>query len=328
MSRWLRFLVSAVLLALVVTLADWREVLEVMRRVDVGWVGIALLLAVCDRIVTNFRWQAFLTARDVDIGFMRLFRVQLLANFIGSFLPGFIGVDAVRIGALCRSGEPTAPVVAATLVDRFSIALATLLLGAATVLLLAGTRLPPHVVQFVLVLAGLGTAMVMTGLHPGVRRWAQAQMLPWVPERLRHTVAEVGRASLAYRHQPALVVRATLLTALLFFVRILFAKSLGHACGIDIAIADLLLVIPVLWVVVMVPITIGGIGVQDAGYVVLMGFIGIAAPVAISMSLVEHVVSRVASLPGALFLSEANARNPVGDGGSKAPALPIDTRHD
>ncbi len=326
MTRLLRFLVSAVLLGLVLALADWREVLEVMRRVDLGWVGIALLLAICDRIVTNFRWRAFLTARGVDVGFMRLFRVQLLANFIGSFLPGFIGVDAVRIGALCRAGEPTAPVVAATLVDRFTIALATLLLGAATVLLLAGTRLPSHVVQFVLVLAAAGTATVMTGLHPGVRRWARSRILPWVPERLRHTVAEVGRASLAYRHQPALILRVVFLTAVLFFVRILFAKSLGHACGIDIGIAELLLVIPVLWVVVMVPITVGGIGVQDAGYVVLMGFIGIGAPVAISMSLVEHIVSRVASLPGAFFLAEARARMPRDGGTSKPPSLPVDTR--
>ncbi len=40
MTRLLRFLVSAVLLGLVLALADWREVLEVMRRVDPGWVGV------------------------------------------------------------------------------------------------------------------------------------------------------------------------------------------------------------------------------------------------------------------------------------------------
>lgn len=308
MSRLLRFLVSAGLLALVLSFADWHEVWDVLRRVDLRWVAAALGLAIADRLVTNFRWQDLLRGRGVHIGFLRLFRVQLLANFIGSFLPGFIGVDAVRIGSLCRSGESTAPVVAATLIDRFTIALATVLLGALTVLVLAQSRLPPHLVQFVLALAVAGLAGVLAILHPAVRRWIHDRLLPRVPERLRATFADVGRAALAYRHQPALMVRMVGWTVLLFAVRIGFAKVLGLACGVDIVTADLLLVIPVLWVVVMAPITIGGIGVQDAGYVVLMGLIGIGAPVAVSMSLVEHIVARLASLPGAFFLSEVSAR--------------------
>lgn len=60
------------------------------------------------------------------VGFLRLFPVQLAANFFGPFLPSSMGVDAVRIAALCRAGNPTALVVAATLVDRVSIVIATL----------------------------------------------------------------------------------------------------------------------------------------------------------------------------------------------------------
>jgi arylsulfatase A-like enzyme len=44
-----------------------------------------------------------------------------------------------------------------------------------------------------------------------------------------------------------------------------------------------------------------------------MGLIGIGAPVAVSMSLVEHIVARLASLPGAFFLSEVSARGTPAD---------------
>lgn len=95
---------------------------------------------------------------------------------------------------------------------------------------------------------------------------------------------------------------------------------------------DLMLVIPILWVIVMLPITIGGIGLQDAGYVVLMGLIGVSAPVAVGMSLVEHVMTRVAILPGVFFIAEITEKKEpastvqdhihppeivVGDGGLK-----------
>ena len=304
-SRILRFVVSAGLLALVLAFADWHEVWRVLSTVAPLWVVAAAALAFADRVLTNHRWQALLAGRGVQIDYWRLFRVQLAANFVGSFLPGFIGVDAIRIAALVRAGEPTNEVIAATLVDRVTIALATVLVGALTILALAQARLPPGLVQFVLLLALLGLLGLATLVLPAVRRWARLSLLPRIPERLRHRVHGVADAALAYRLQPRLAAWVAAWTLAIFVVRLLFALSLGHACGIAIPWRDLLLVIPVLWVVVMAPITIGGIGVQDAGYVVLMGLIGIGAPIAVSMSLLEHVVSRAVSLPGALFLRDA-----------------------
>ena len=304
MSKIVRVLISVGLLALVIGFADWHAVWAVLRKVDLRWVAVVLLIAVLDRLITNYRWQILLRGRGVTIGFAQLFRVQLAANFIGAFLPGFIGVDAVRITALCRSGEPTAPVFAATLVDRATLAIATLIIGAVTVILLAHERVPDHIVRFVLILTVIAVLMLSIALHPVVRRWARIKLLPHIPERLRHRVAEIADASLAYRHQWRLVAEVGVVTLLLFAVRIGFAKAVAYSCGLDLSWLDLLLVIPILWVVVMLPITIGGIGVQDAGYVVLMGLIGVAAPVAVSMSLVEHVVARLASLPGALFIND------------------------
>lgn len=83
---------------------------------------------------------------------------------------------------------------------------------------------------------------------------------------------------------------------LLFFVRILFAKSIALSCGVNVPMLDLLLVIPILWILVMLPMTIGGFGVQEASYALLMGLVGVGPAVAVSMSLIEHVVARAASL--------------------------------
>lgn len=304
MSRLVRALISIGLLALVLAFADLRAMWAVLREINHVWVGAALLLAFLDRVITNYRWMILLAGRGVVIGFMRLFRVQLAANFIGAFLPGFVGVDAVRITALCRSGEPTAPVIAATLVDRATLALGTLIVGALAVIFAAQARLPAHIVQFVLAVAAIGLSAVGVCLHPKVRRWVRLRLLHRVPERFQHVLMEIVNASLAYRHQWGTVARLAVLTLMLFGLRIVFAKAVAYSCGVDIPFLDLMMIIPILWIVVMIPISVGGIGVQDAGYVVLMGLLGVSAPVAVSMSLVEHIVARVASLPGALFMGE------------------------
>jgi uncharacterized protein (TIRG00374 family) len=303
-SLFLRIAVALILLAVVITFADWAEIWGVLKTVDIAWILGALALAFADRLIINQRWQALLVALGIRRGFWSLFRIQLAANFAGSFLPSSLGVDALRITALVRAGLATAPVFAATLVDRFSLVLASLLFGSAMLLMLAGTKIPPDVAHVVFAVTAAGVLACAFCLYPPVRRWVRERLLPLVPAALRNTAHGIANAALAYRHRAGTVAVVVAITLALFFVRILFAKTLGLACGIDIRILDLLLVIPLLWIMVMLPITIGSIGIQEASYVVLMGLIGVDPAIAVSMSLIEHVVSRLASLPGLLFVGD------------------------
>jgi glycosyltransferase 2 family protein len=321
MSLWLRIAVSAGLLALVIAFADWSEIWSVLRDVRLEWIAAALLLTFSDRLLMNYRWQILLCARGVVLGFGRLFRVQLAANFLGTFLPASIGVDAVRIAALCRAGQPMPPVVAATLVDRATIVLATLVLGSVTVVGLAQARVPPDVARFVYAMTAFGIVACAVCLHPTVRRWVRGNVVPRIPQRFREPFTRVAAASLAYASEWRTLAALGVLTLAVFAVRIMFAKAVALACGVDIPVLDLLLIVPILWIAVMLPVTIGGIGVQDASYVVLMALIGVAAPFAVSMSLVEHVVTRLATLPGVLFLGDvARRRAGVAAAPAAAPA--------
>jgi glycosyltransferase 2 family protein len=313
MSLWLRIVVSAGLLALVIAFADWSEIWSVLRDVRLEWIAAALLLTFSDRLLMNYRWQLLLAGRDVVLGFGRLLRVQLAANFLGTFLPASIGVDAVRIAALCRAGHPMPPVVAATLVDRATVVLATLVLGSVTVVGLAQARVPGDVARFVYAMTAVGIVACAVCLHPSVRRWVRGSLVPRVPQRFREPFTRIAAASLAYATEWRTLAALGALTVAVFAVRILFAKAVALACGVDIPFLDLLLIVPILWIAVMLPITIGGIGVQDASYVVLMALIGVGAPFAVSMSLVEHVVTRLATLPGVLFLGDV-ARRGAGAG--------------
>jgi len=304
----LRILISLGLFAIVIAIADWRAVTVVLKSVAPKWVGVALALAVVDRLLLNYRWQLLLLAQGISVTFGRLFKVQLAANFLGSFLPTSVGVDAVRAATLCRWGNPMALVVAATLVDRATMVLATLVFGSTMILVLAEARLPPKLEVSVLTITVL--VMVAGGviLLPSVRRWVRSVLLPRLPARLGQASAAIGRASLMYRHARPTLGRVALVTLVIFVGRILFAKSLALACGVDVPFRDLLMVVPILWIIVMLPITVGGLGVQDAGYMALMALVGVSAPVAVSMSVLEHVLTRFVSLPGA-FLIDTHARH-------------------
>jgi uncharacterized protein (TIRG00374 family) len=305
----IRIIISFGLLALVVVFADWRAMAAVLREVDLRWIACAALLALIDRLAINRRWQILLAARGIAVRFVPLLRMQLAANFLGSFLPSSVGVDAVRIAALCRAGQPQAEVIAATLVDRATLIIATLLFGSAMIVAVAGSRIPVGFARPVLMITTATVLIVGLCLLRPVRRWVRSVMLERIPQRSRRALVSIGDASLAYRGDSRVMFQVAAWTMALFGIRILFAKAVALSCGADLPFAALLAVIPILWIVVMLPITVGGIGVQDVGYVALMALLGVAPAVAASMSLVEHVVTRLVNLPGALFIGDiTNAR--------------------
>jgi len=305
-GKGLRLALSLGLLALVLWLAHWQSVIRVLEQVKGGWVFVAVCLSAADRLVCNYRWQILLAARGVPVGFLRLFVVQLAANFFGSFLPSSVGIDAIRIAAVCRAGESTALVVAATLVDRVSKGIATFLFGSVAIVTLAGERIPRDLQQAVLYSTLAIVIMTLAAFHPAVWRLVRVTLLLLLPERWARAVSAVADASLAFRRDGMALLAVTVLAVVLFAIRILCIKALTLACGVEIPIASLVLIIPIIWIILMLPVTIGNIGLQDAGYVALMSLIGVGAPIAISVSLLEHVITRLACLPGA-FLFDALA---------------------
>jgi uncharacterized protein (TIRG00374 family) len=292
----------------VLAFADWRSVGAVLKTVHLHWVLAGFGLLLLDRVILNSKWQVLLAARHVGVGFWKLLRIQLAANFLGSFLPSTIGVDFVRIAALVRGGHPSGEVIGATLIDRASMVLGTFLFASATILVLSQVAIPPEMSRIVLILTGIGFLVCATALLPGVRRWVRLSLLPRLPEKVKGAIHSVADAALAFRHEWRALLWAAVTTAVTLVLRILFAKCVALSCGVDVRFLDLLLVIPMLWIIVMIPITIGNIGVQDAGYVAVMALIGVGPAVAVSMSIIEHVVARAVSLPGALFIGDVTAR--------------------
>jgi len=318
-GRLLRWIATAGLLGLVLLLVDWRAIAAVLAGAEPAWVALAMIAAVLDRLALNRRYQLLLAPRGIRIGYWRLFRIQLAANCLGAFLPSSVGVDALRVAALCRRGEPAAAVVAATLVDRATIALASLLLAAVAVVALAGTRLPDGVAAAVIVGALLAGAGCLALLAPAVRAAVRDRLLARLPAPAGRLLGEIAGAALAYRHARRLALPVSGWTLVVLALRLAFAKALLLACGVDLAWSALLVVMPVLWVLVMLPITVGGFGVQEIGYVTLLAAHGVAPAVAVAASLLEHAIVRVVSLPGVLFAADLHvARAARGDAGASA----------
>ena len=82
---------------------------------------------------------------------------------------------------------------------------------------------------------------------------------------------------------------------------------LAKALGIDVAYGYLFLVVPITFLLMMVP-SINGIGFRDGGYVVLLAYVGISKAEALSLSFLTLLIPMLISIAGGiLFMMQKKA---------------------
>ena len=80
---------------------------------------------------------------------------------------------------------------------------------------------------------------------------------------------------------------------------ILVMWILAQAIGVTTSFSTFLVFIPLINLTLLIPLTIGGLGLREGAYLLL--FSSLPAEVSITLSLLNYVVLLLAGLPGALF---------------------------
>jgi len=83
---------------------------------------------------------------------------------------------------------------------------------------------------------------------------------------------------------------------------------LGKATGVSIPLSYCLVFHPIMSVATALPVSIGGFGVREGGYVLLLGRIGIKPADAVALSLLWFGVTAVAGLVGGLVFTTYRRR--------------------
>ncbi len=313
-SRWFfwgRLAVTLGLLALIFTRVDLGSFVAAVR----GALGVLLLLAVVSNslalIISAAKWRDLLRALEVSASGRTLLELYTIGFFVNAFLPGVVGGDVVRWQMASRRTGGGLKVAATILAERATGLAALLMLSVpAAVYMLPNSALPTLLIIVVpasLALVG-GLALVLN------RRLASSLHVRARGRGANRLVRRLYRLHRTLRRFP----RKPLLVALGYSV--LFYLSAGltfflvcSAFGADITIVEAASVQVLIMLLIMIPVSIGGLGVAQAGDVYLLGLLGIGSAEALGISLARMAVAYVYAVVGAvLFLRWKSGR--TGDG--------------
>lgn len=316
-SFWVRALVSVGLLAAVATQIDFGLLRERLSGGSWGWFALAVVVLFASFVVGGLRWQIFLQAAGIDATPWASVRAYLIGTFTTNFLPTQIGGDLTRVFVVAGPGMRIRAGVTVVL-DRAS-ALACMLAVGWLLIALNPSPIPGQLYAAIAsATAGfvLFTIVAVLLVRLGVMRRL-------VPDRARSHALEIRDALAACLTRPVLT--KTLLIGLGFQGLVYLAAWLvARAISLDAPFAVIGAVMAPVLILSTAPVSIGGYGVREGSYVLLLGFAGVGATEATLFSLLSAATFALASLPGALVLlrrpraaAPASARAPQPEDGEQ-----------
>jgi glycosyltransferase 2 family protein len=299
---------------------NWVATWEIIKGLNLGILAIAILLLVANTVIVASRWYLLLRLQSIEIGLMPAIKLTFLGFSYNQFLPSSVGGDVLRAWYVTKHTPKRLEAVLSVFVDRL-IGLTGLVLSAFAAFLLfpktgeiADNLSLPHFFTeywwvFPTIVAVLATVLAGMLLVPRTRLLLKAGYM-YAMTTGRHLFVKVSKAVFLYCCRPVWMLIFLLMT---LFCQTLFIFGLwlaGRELGVNVGFAYYLVFIPVSWVIGMLPISIGGVGVMEGIMALLFAKLaGVNYDNAFAVAMCQRFLFWVVSLPG-LFIHIAGTHVP------------------
>jgi uncharacterized protein (TIRG00374 family) len=293
----------------------WSRLGQIFLQMNVWVFAVTVGVFFVVHIVVAFRWRLLLKTQSIFIGFRPAVKLVLLGWFYNNFMPGSVGGDLIRAWYVTKHTDKRFEAVLSVFVDRAMGLLCTLMIavfcyivflrGHGNVITYSGgsflssaARYGPMFLWMIAVMAALLGFLMLYG--PFRRILAKVWTYLWT-----HGVRMLKKfkdAIVIYCSRPATILAVFALTVLLQIMVITAFGFLGVSMGIEAGIKYYYTFFALVWVVGVVPVSIGGAVVMEGMLAYLfIRFAGVEPEAALALALCQRMVWMITSLPGAVI---------------------------
>jgi glycosyltransferase 2 family protein len=300
----LKILVSFGLVAYLVSRVQLEQITTVLQSANAWYLLPAAILYLGAMSSGAFKWYVLLQAQGIRIPFRRVLAFTFTGFFFNNFFPANIGGDVMRGYGLARYTERTADAAVSVVVDRLVglIAFITSAVIASAVAIFLFGRSDMQRIE----LAGVIVLLAVAGgfsllLSHRFRHWLEP-MFNWrLLKGLAPLYARLSGALGNYRHSYNSLFLAFCVSMLTLVLTNFTDYFIVLALGGGLPLIYIFVFNPIIAFVLLIPISVGGLGVSQSAYVFFYGLVGIAEPFALTLSLIKQAIIYLTSIPGGLL---------------------------
>jgi glycosyltransferase 2 family protein len=288
----LRFVIPAAALAFILSKIPLGEVLASMRLISPSAVALAVFVFVLSTALATFRWRLLFRACGTDARppFMELFRVYWICLFYNTYLPGGVGGEIVRGLATRRAvGERGLPAALAIVLLERTLGFS----GMVILVAVAFTLFPLPGIPDVMLWSGLGLGVALISIVGIVNGPRLAQYLPKPLARIAAALPSIS--------SPPLFAVALLISVVTQISGVVAGHLVISSISAAPSFTDSMVILPLVNALQYFPLTVGGTGVREAGFVVLYPMVGVSHADALAASLVLGAVQYAVNALGGIL---------------------------
>lgn len=299
--RIARIVVSVALMAFVLSLVDIRDLGTRLKDAHLVWIFAAFAVNSIGNVFGAWRWKLLLRSQGRSVSTPYLYGSYLVGLFFNNFLPSSIGGDFLRATAAKKKGGGTLTEnLTVVLVERMIGLLATLTLGGIAALTGEASRIDPRITW------ALGAALVAAvgglylALNAGFRDLTMRLVRKIPIQFVGRTVGKMLAAFELFSQARGALIANYAISIAFQFLLIVHFYLIQFAFGESVPFLTFVVVVPLVFFLMLLPIGINGFGVREGAFVWFLTRAGMDPETALALSLVSYGVAVLQGVLGGL----------------------------
>ncbi len=241
------------------------------------------------------RWKVFLKIQGIEETYWTLLKINLISLAQGMVLPSSQGFDVFRMYHIERLHPEKKGQAGGTVIVERIIGLILLVAFAVVCLpFVAGKIRNAYKSIYVLsiIVAGVGFGLVFVRSQWIYRLYAEFHFKNAFLEGILEYIRKLHHCLMTFPYRSVLVSSIPYIAGFQFFC-ILSVYLLFKAFNCDLSLVDNMAMYPIIAILSIVPLTIGGFGVREGFFVYFYSELGVDADIAVTVSLMNYLILTV-----------------------------------
>jgi glycosyltransferase 2 family protein len=287
---------------------------DTISRLQLRDIAAAICLFGIACLLIAARWRLLLRSYRIHANLSYLYQLYLKGLFFSLFLPSSAGGDAMRVYDLARKSHQPGAAFIATLQERIWGLGGSLIVGLVATCYYWNT-IPPVLHVWLVLLQGGGSLGIAALVYPApllalarkiggsMGHWRLVQRLATHPlvARVRPLARDLLQpAHLTWRN--LFILLASTLGATLLSIAMHYL--IGLSLGMQVSFTAFCLVVPLVWIIRMLPVSLNGLGLGEGAFVFLLHIFGVPKGAALALAVaVLGIQTLFALFGGILYLA-------------------------
>jgi len=298
---FLKVFISIAIIALLLDSIDYNTLMLEFSSIKIKYIIFSFILILLIRFVMALRWKILLTSFNIHTSYLQLVSIIFISNSVGHILPGGIGTDIIRSYHLASKEGMAEKIAASVFIDRiFGFTSMLILAQLASIYASIGYNISVLIPLFV-----SGSLLSLFILYLIGKRVSKREISSIHKIKLLEIVFSFYNKVIASLKElnmsQTVIYKSFILSLTVQIVRCFVFYLIFKSLNIDTSILYFLVFIPIVFIVILLPISIGGLGVREASLFAFFGQFGIQLSTCTLAGLLFHTLQIIALIPGLLM---------------------------